>query len=140
MKQIHDSCLVVFGEYKRILERHNQFLVELTKHRQRMPDYGSIQVVGSGLKSACYGVDLDVVCRAIAVDGHFAAFEYAFYGTLNSEKLLIHSFYLSQNGVLYHDKTLTKNICDYNNSYLPENVVASLAAAFLQSSLVAATS
>lgn len=137
MKAVHDACLVVLGEHKRLAERHQQFVAELAKLSARMPDYGSIQVTGSTLKAACYGVDLESVCRVVGSNGHFSAVEYAFYGNLGAERHFLYAFYLASNGALFHDSALTNRMCDCDNPYVPEHVVAGLAAAFLKSPLVA---
>ena len=136
MKAVHDAVLAVVGDQRRLTERHSAFLAELAKHANRMPEYGAIQVVGSGLSANCYGVQLEVVCRSVAKDGRFTAIEYAFFGTLGTDRHLVYTLYLAPNGMLTSDSALSSKVCDFNNTYLAENVVSGLAAAFLKSPLV----
>jgi hypothetical protein len=137
MKAVHDACLVALGEHKSLVEKHQQFVAELAKRSACMPDYGFIQITGSTLKAACFGVDLESVCRVIGSNEHFSAVEYAFYGNLGTERHFLWAFYLVSNGALFHDSALTDRICDYNNPYVHEYLVAGLAAAFLKSPIVA---
>ena len=137
MKQVHDRSLVAFGDHKHLVERHQAFLAELAKHEARMPDYGFIKVSGTAISASCYGVELETVARVVATNEEFFAVEYAFFGHLSGERHFVHTLYLAPNGSLCSDAGLTARICDYNNSYLAEHVVAGLAEAFLKSRLVA---
>lgn len=88
------------------------------------------------LSTRCFGHDLQASPRVVRSPAGEFFIEYFFYAGQGEARIPVGAFYLSGNGVIYSEPDSGEpKLCDYNNHYLGERLLAYINIAALGSPL-----
>lgn len=124
MKKEEQLISAAFSDFQRLLDIHGRFLEEIGKYEKNQSSVSSLTVKDEVLLITYLDLNLSARRRTIAIDSQLVANEYAFEGTtFNNDKYTLLHLYLTPNGNLYLDSSLTERLCDYNNQYVVNNIL-----------------
>jgi hypothetical protein len=134
MPQQEQLISAAFSDFQGLLDIHLRFIEEIGKCAKNQFSTSSLTIKDDGLSITYLDLNLSASRRTVAIDSQLVANEYAFEGiTFNNEKHTLLCLYLTPNGVLYLDSSLTTRLCDYNNQYVVKNILSKIQLSALSS-------
>lgn len=135
MQQRNETIQAAFSDFQRLKTIHQRFVEEIQRHAQEQSPESSLTAEIEILSASYLGLEFRAVRRSVAANHRLVANEYAFVGSIGSQEQLLLCLYLTPNGGLYLNSSLddSTRICDFNNQYVVNNILAKLQVTALSS-------
>ena len=133
MYENDERVLIAVSGIEQLESMHQQFMEFVQKLSTIKPHVGTLNVSDNNLVVTCLGVPLTVRRKIIAHEGLPSNIEYAFIVPKNDDDIVVFTMYLEPHGTLFTDPLCESRLCDYNNTYLANNVLNAVAIKLLDS-------
>lgn len=127
-----ERVLEAVSRIEQLESMHEQFMEFVQRLSTKKQDAGTFGVSDNNLVVTCLGVPLTVRRKIIAHEG-LLNIEYAFVVPKNDDDIVVFTMYLEPHGNLFTDPLCKSRLCDYNNTYLANNVLNVVAIELLKS-------
>ncbi len=133
MNKNDERVLIAISGIEQLNQMHDKFMKFVQTLSTIKPHAGTISVSNNDLEASCLGVTLAVKRKIVAMEGLPALVEYSFTIPKKISDLVVFNLYLGAGGVLYTDPEGKSRLCDYNNTYLANNLLNAVAIGLLDS-------
>lgn len=134
MQQPNPLITAAFSDFQGLLDIHLRFIEEIEKHAEDQSSTSSLKVQDGNLLISYLDCKLSATRRTVAINSKLVANEYAFGGTtFDKDKCILLCIYLTSNGILFLDPSLTNRLCDYDNQYVVKKILSEVQLAALSS-------
>lgn len=137
MDEIQQQAVVATSAINKLQDLHKVFVSDLEVAAKRSSEIGTLSVSSSSISCSCFGHSVSATHRPIALDGQICALEYDFVTQWKKEEISILRLYLQPGGVLTRDAKGTAKLCDFNNTYIKNHILAAVSESLLKSPVYA---
>lgn len=137
MQEIDISTAVAGIE--QLKDFHSQFIGHIKTSTRTQNITGIFNFDDDEITAICLDTPLSIKHKYVVRNNMPAAIEYSFSANHEDESLIIFIMYLESNGILYTDYETTTKLCDYNNTYVANNILTAVAKKLLTSAIFAPT-
>lgn len=133
MNTIDERVQIAAAAIEKLEDMHDRFMKLVQSLSTSKPNAGSLGVSDNNLTATCLGVSLTVKRKIVVRNSYPAFIEYAFIVTKNGIDIFIFAIYLGKDGSLLTDLHSETRLCDFDNAYLPNNLLNAVAIRLLDS-------
>lgn len=133
MNKNDERVLIAVSGIEQLEQMHESFMNFVHGLSTVKPTAGTVSVSNNNLVVNCLGIPLTVKRKIVVKDGLPALVEYAFTYPKKDTDIVVFATYLGGSGVLFTDPNGGNRLCDYNNTYLANNLLNAIAINLLDS-------
>lgn len=133
MIEFHQQVVLANSAINNLVSFHERFLAAIDAAEKASDNIGSLSILSNTICCSCLGHNVNATHRPIAVNGKLNVLEYDFSTNWKDQNVSILRIYLQVDGVLTYDVEGNNKLCDYNNTYIQNQILVTVSWSLLKS-------